>query len=545
MLETHWGGRFRRNLGGARRDLNRRVALAISAMLIVGALMAPSWPHRQPGFFVSARSAQQATTYLVLFVLDGARPDYFSVPGTPNLQALIRRGTQYSNAWAGILESETPSGHASIGTGSEPRNDGVPSFSWATSDNIPVSLFNPDVIRQGALESLLAQAHVPSIASLVHKSDPHAKVVALSGHKYYAADAMGGPNADIIMYYAGTSNGQFVPTFIPGHGPPPSVLASPALNARSTNLPLGTEDYLTIKLAVRTFKTIHQQATLINVPEFDWPLGHVYGGDRNPAAVRTLMQSFDRDLGMLEKAYRKAGVLDRTVFVFTADHGLAPIYYRVPKESIERAVLAAGTSIVADTFHTGDFIWVRDKSKAAAAAWRVAALRNPYIQSVYYKRWAPKVGFSYVRSTGGLPLSVPGVEQANQYLLRSFGGPNGPDVAVLHAEDAASEPGGQANWQGDHGGSAWESEHIPLVFSGPGFRQGYVSQQPARLIDIAPTALWALNIPATGMHGVALVDSRTSSPQWAQTRENGRGAALRPIVSALQAESRLELAAHR
>jgi arylsulfatase A-like enzyme len=140
---------------------------------------------------------------------------------------------------------------------------------------------------------------------------------------------------------------------------------------------------------------------------------------------------------------------------------------------------------------------------------------------------------------------VPGVEQANQYLLRSFGGPNGPDVAVLYAEDAASEPGGQVNWRGDHGGSAWESEHIPLVFSGPGFRQGYVSQQPARLIDIAPTALWALNIPATGMHGVALVDSRTSSPGWAQTRENVQGAALRPIVSALQAESRLELAAHR
>src|SRR5947209_11092440 len=77
------------------------------------------------------QSEADALPYVVLIVLDGARREYFNVPGTPHIQSLIRNGTQYTNAFAGILESETPSGHVAIGTGSEPSKTGIPSFWWA------------------------------------------------------------------------------------------------------------------------------------------------------------------------------------------------------------------------------------------------------------------------------------------------------------------------------------------------------------------------------------------------------------------------------
>src|SRR5206468_11034129 len=125
---------------------------------------------------------------------------------------------------------------------------------------------------------------------------------------------------------------------IPGHVPPPEVLSAPGLVSPSAKMPPGQGDHLAMQLAISAFQRMHQQVTLINLPEFDYPLGHVWGANRDPGGVKTLMQSFDRDLAALEDTYRQAGVLDRTLFVLTADHGFAPIYHTVRKRDVEKAV---------------------------------------------------------------------------------------------------------------------------------------------------------------------------------------------------------------
>ena len=63
-------------------------------------------------------------------------------------------------------------------------------------DNIPVNLFNPIKIRSGEMERYMRAAAAPSIAGLIHRHNANARIVALSGYKYYAADAIGGPDAD-------------------------------------------------------------------------------------------------------------------------------------------------------------------------------------------------------------------------------------------------------------------------------------------------------------------------------------------------------------
>ena len=45
-----------------------------------------------------------------------------------------------------------------------------------------------------------------------------------------------------------------------------------------------------------------------DAPESDWPVGHVDGSVLSQKSVNTLMKHFDNDLGMLQEAYRKAGV---------------------------------------------------------------------------------------------------------------------------------------------------------------------------------------------------------------------------------------------
>jgi hypothetical protein len=479
--------------------------------------------------------------YLVLFVLDGAQPNYFHVPGIPHVRALIRRGTLFTNAWAGLLESETPTGHASLGTGSSPRQDGIAAFNWATSDNIPLSIFNPTAVQDGQVEHILSSAGAPSIAGLVHRYDRHAQVVALSGHKYYAADAIGGPSANVIMYYTGTPDGKFVPVSVPGHSPPAGVLRQRDLLSHSHGLRPGQEDHLAMKLDLATFRKLHQRVTLMNVPEFDWPLGHVRGGGRDPRAVRTLMQGFDRDLASLERVYRQKGVLDRTLFVITADHGMTPIYHTVDDSIIKNAAAAAGTSIITDTYHTAGYVWLKDESKAARVAANISAVQNPLIQAAYFKETTPG-GYDYVRATGPDLFLTSGVEHANQYLLNSFASATAPDVVVLYREDTASLPGGQASWKGDHGGSNWQSQHIPLLFAGPGVRRNHETSFPARLMDIAPTALTLMGISPSPMSGVPVTDVMQRPPGRLLARQRALGRAVRPVVGALQRESAQELA---
>jgi Type I phosphodiesterase / nucleotide pyrophosphatase len=478
-------------------------------------------------------------SYLVLIVLDGARPDYFNQPGIPHIQALLKNGTWYANAMAGILESETPSGHATISTGSEPKQDGIPSFAWANADNTTVNLFSEVAVRRGLMERVIAASGAPTIASLVHRSNPVARVVALSGYKYYAADALGGPNADVVMYYGNRADGRFGPTAIPGHMPPEALLNEPDLSVPNRNVPFPNENHLAMTLAARTFEVLRQQVSLINLPDSDWPLGHPWGANQDPKDVRVLMQAFDADLGRLEDTYRKAGVLDKTLFVITADHGFAPTLHQVPRSVISSAVQKAGTSIVKDNYHTAAYLWIRNASKAGSIAANIAHQQNPYIQSVYFRSETAQ-GPEYIRATGSNLLLAPGMEAANQYLLQTFNGPSGPDIVVLSTENSAGVAGGQVAWKADHGGADWESQHVPLILSGPGIRRRHFSNWPARLEDIAPTVLSVMGVQPAGMHGLILADSLRTPTLDERNSQAQLAVTLRPVIAAMQAESRLE-----
>jgi arylsulfatase A-like enzyme len=82
-----------------------------------------------------------------------------------------------------------------------------------------------------------------------------------------------------------------------------------------------------------------------------------------------------------------------------------------------------------------------------------------------------------------------------------------------------------------------------LIISGPGARKGVVSSYPARLEDVAPTLLTLIGARHSGMQGIPLADALAHpTPNEVQSQEQLR-AKLMPVVSALQRESQLELAA--
>jgi len=84
------------------------IAGTVLAAVIVQLMHGRSAPTAgAPGGSVAAGNTAPPK-YLVLMVLDGARPDYFSLTALPHVDALRRMGVEYTNAIDGILEAETP-----------------------------------------------------------------------------------------------------------------------------------------------------------------------------------------------------------------------------------------------------------------------------------------------------------------------------------------------------------------------------------------------------------------------------------------------------
>jgi Type I phosphodiesterase / nucleotide pyrophosphatase len=473
--------------------------------------------------------------YLVLMVLDGGRPDYLDLTALPHLDALRSQGTQFNNTMLGILEAETPAGHATISTGSTPVRDGILGFDWMQNDN-DYSLFSTSAVNGGAFDQIMLSAHTPTLASLYKARFPKAKVVALSGHKYYAAAPLGGPKADVIMYYEGDAKGRYVPVGIPNHMPPASVLNTPGLVNPTTRLKDGQDDGFATKLALATFAKMRQRMTLINYPEFDWPLGHVDGGITDRAKVITDIRQLDNDLGKIENAYKKAGILDQTLFVITADHGMDPVNRFIPESTITTAISEAGAVAPTVSYNSGAYVWLSDTSKAQSVAERIVSQRQGDIQSVYYL--SEKAGKPvYVMASGSFVNST--VEKANEYLLSTLLNGHQPSV-VAFAKEGATFTDPLTRWKADHGGNGWQSQHIPLILSGPGIQAGKVVNTPAQLEDLAPTVLTAMGVAPTGMQGRVLTEALVN-PSTAE--EKARSTELTQIGglnSALAAQDKSE-----
>jgi hypothetical protein len=137
------------------------------------------------------------------------------------------------------------------------------------------------------------------------------------------------------------------------------------------------------------------------------------------------------------------------------------------------------------------------------------------------------------------------VADALQYLVGTTAGRDGPDVWTLYRENFTIVPRNVAGtWKGTHGGATWKVQHVPLILSGPGIRQGVHSQFPARAIDIAPTLERLLGLPAIPRDGVILADALTQPTHAELKPQEEIAASLTLDVQALQLQSKLDSQYH-
>lgn len=486
-----------------------------------------------------------ASRYAVIIVLDGARPDYFNLVPMPNLRRLIARGTTYTQAFAGQELANTPPSHATIGTGVFPKHHGVEGFLW--EDPRTHALLNPTeegAVVNGALEQVISQHHVPSLAGQVKAVHPRAKVVSVSGHKCYASDALGTPSADYILC-ALIYHNRWVAQSVRNHVPPPGVINNPhwdvPIPPRSSGIggavqqwSVGGENAWTMRYALWAFHRVHfPRVLMMNLSETD-VLGHF---TTNMGVIKVLMRGFDRLLGQLESAYRAAGLLSRTDIIITADHGMSRINSFLPYHVLTRAVAQAGATPVYIEHDTAAAIGIREQGLARAVALNLFRLGGKRVDATYYK--VVTHGQWLYRAAAVRPGLSPSLRHAYLTLADTQAADAGPNVFAVYAPHVSTRQtiayGYQ--WRAGHLGPQWDDQHIPLVLAGPGIKSGAVSAYPARLVDIAPTVEHLLGARTGRVDGHILQDALQAPTPSALAAQHARSGPLTTIIHALEQRS--------
>jgi arylsulfatase A-like enzyme len=486
---------------------------------------------------VGSRQAAAASPppYLVVIVMDGFRADYETLAPMHHLRALMRRGRIYDTAWVGQIESETPTGHATIATGVYPRKHGVIGFGWRdpADGHFTFMPTNIGALKAGDLSRVVEQGGVPTISDLIHARNHQAVAVSVSGEKLWASAPMG-VGADYVLY--GTEvNGKGVKNrfqpFALGPDIPPA-----RTGYKKVGEPDGafdTQDAFAAQVADKLVDSLRPQALLLNLPATD-VAGHYYGGMGDPRDMTHIIRSADAAIGMVVREYANLGLLNRTLFVVTADHGMVAGRHRVPIHGIYNAVRAASVQqLDQDLQSSMGSIWLKDPEHAASLAPTLVAKRFNGVEGALYRMPGASAFTPEPSTSRHIPRAV---LTAYLDLANTEASAAGPDIVLPYREDTTGLQAGKS-FHGMHGGFSWGAQHIPLIIAGPGVRPG-VSHFPAKLVDIAPTIERLIGLPVpSGVDGVVLSDAVNGSSAAERAAQHAVQRGRLADVHALEAHS--------
>jgi arylsulfatase A-like enzyme len=417
----------------------------------------------------------------LLVVFDGLRPDMVRIDTTPNLVRFAVMGTRFARARS-VFPSETRVCSASIATGCLPRRHGLVANQFAHPLR-PAQRLNTGLVeklRDFEQETGSPLLGVPTMGKIL--ADAGRECVVLSSGTTGQTHVLN-PRADML--------GQVT---LSAHGPHGCSSAGRRLLAELQPPPApSAERAAWIADLFRTrFLPSPPAVTILWLCEPDSSGHHAgLGSPAQFAALRTADAAFGRILDDWEAGPQREALQ----IAVASDHGHARISGNVDAA----AALAEAPAIGGCTLLTGSsggiFVPGADPSRVAAlAAWLT---RQDWCGTVH--------------ATGHAPLP-PGVLPRDSLLADH---PRAAHVLyTLRANgDTTLSDGSLTIGGGTHGGLSSAEMSTVLFLVGSHIARGHVSNAPAGLIDLAPTALTLLGLAhaAVQMDGRALVEPRSAS----------------------------------
>jgi arylsulfatase A-like enzyme len=292
----------------------------------------------------ATRTSGQARLILV-FVLDGLRPEAITPDDTPNLFRLRQEGVNYLNGHA-VFPTVTRVNAAAIATGAYPATNGivsnfmyVPEVNWARAFSTGDfrSLLTLDEVSSGRLVS------VETLGEVLQKYDMRLAVV-----------SSGSPGTSLLLNPRAVRgvgvlvNGYFEPGVLTAF--PPAVNAAiltrfGAAPAKGGALdPLHTAvDWAEGVLREFVLPELHPDVVFNWLTEPDH-MQHAFGA--GSLESRQMLQNDDRHIGLLLEQLHSLGFTDRTDIFVVSDHGFSCNTFGV---NVRQDLLNAGLKAASDS----------------------------------------------------------------------------------------------------------------------------------------------------------------------------------------------------
>ncbi len=511
----------------------RRLALSLLAIL---AAACAARARLEP-------EATERPQRVLLIVVDQLRADFIDRADMPNLRKLRERGASFDQAIVGHLTSKTVVSHAVVTRGVFPKRIG-----WGDDefrDARGVLGTNASAIWiSGALSLEQMQKLLPPDVPTIAKAFPaHPRNVSV-GVKSYAANAMPGRDADVVVTMKRSKErpgfyepaGFHVPEYVgvdrfivdakPKHGTEgnPYPLDGNRFVPGDDPAHLGG-DIWTVDAAIAVMEREDWGAAFVSLGGVD-RIGHMFGADADLAkpaspkvSVEQALATADAAIGKLLAHLEAEGLDDETVVIVTADHGgMFSANHRArwrPGESDgdwgygtfanaepaldpqpDMAGLIAVGGVQATSNDTALRVWTEPGTAKAGAL--IAHLKTmPGVVAVYRLE-----GDRYAAAHedfSRLPAEERYFQEKHaRALLQTMAAPESANLVALLDEKTGY------GTLGDHGGTQSAVQRIPLLLAGPGVKKGRFSSA-ARLVDVAPT-VWKIagQKPPHQMDGVPL-----------------------------------------
>lgn len=260
-------------------------------------------------------AAQPRADHVVLVSVDGFRPDFY-LPGSswpaPNIQQMARDGA-HAEGVHGVFPSVTYPSHTTIVTGALPARHGV----YYNRPFEPAGQTGHWYWHESAIQ-------VPTLWDAVRAAGRETAAISwpvtvgapidLLVPEVYSLD----PNVDRLLPMREGST--------PGLWQELEREATGRLNLRNYSSSYITRDDTTGAIAAYVLET-HRPALmalhLISTDRFQHEQG------RESDVARRAVAGADRAIGAIRDAAERAGILDRTAFVITGDHGFVDLHTQV------------------------------------------------------------------------------------------------------------------------------------------------------------------------------------------------------------------------
>jgi arylsulfatase A-like enzyme len=411
----------------------------------------------------------------VVVILDGLRRDFVDAKRTPHLAKFAELAERFP-AYRTAFPSATRVVTATFATGCHPARHGLQGNSMALLEN--GALMPHDVGLPGFLQHKRAiTGHALAVPTMAERLAPHGGVIVYNNVSPGAAYAHDPDGYGHVYHRAGS--------FAPGH----SVIDPLGVTLDAAGDRAMTEGFIADALGARRPALAVLWLGEPDHIQHNAPLG-------SPEHLAVLREA-DRNALMVSEAVdrlRAAG--DDILLIVGSDHGHETVSGVI---DIEAELIAAGLKsgvdsgdVLAMSSGTSSLIYLHRDAEARRDRVGDFLSSQPWAGSVIDSANLAAIGQA---SDNGLAFAV---SLKADTLENEFGVP-GRSLAARPRWGKADRLG-----CGQHGGFGQFEQSPLLLIDGPGFAGGDARTEPVHVVDLAPTIMRHLGIPAPGMDGSTL-----------------------------------------